>query len=49
MTRTALLYWASTALLSLIYPAAAGFHLVILQMVQQASPSSAFPPGWCHS
>ncbi|HLQ20180.1 MAG TPA: hypothetical protein VK146_14495 [Tabrizicola sp.] len=34
MTKTALLYWASTLLLSLIYLAAAGFYLTNLKLVQ---------------
>jgi hypothetical protein len=43
MTRTALLYWASTVLLCLIYLAAAGFYLTHLQLVQDGFTAFGFP------
>lgn len=43
MTKTALLYWASTVLLCLIYLATAGFYLTNLQMVQAGFTAFGFP------
>ena len=43
MTKTALLYWASTVLLSLIYLAAAGFYLTNLRLAQDGFTAFGFP------
>lgn len=43
MTRTALLYWASTLLLSFVYLAAAVFYLTNLHLAQDGFPSAIRP------
>lgn len=43
MTKTRLIYWTSTLLLSLIYLSAAGFYLTHLQLVQDGFTAFGFP------